>query len=184
MKKGIVAIICMLCLWSCQGPEARWYVSKQSGSYISESVARNKELITEEEVFIKKLITQDTTQTYLSSESGFWYTYNTQDTITTKKPVKGDVVTFSYDLQTLSGTTILSKEEIGIQAMKIDQSNQELISGIRDGLKILKEGETITFLFPSHKAYGYYGFEDKIGSNLPIKSTVTLLKIEEDNQPE
>lgn len=184
MEKGIVILICVLCLWSCQDSKARWYVSKQSGSYISESVERNKELIAEEEAFIKKLIAQDTTHTYLSSEDGFWYTYNIQDTIPTKQPVKGDVVTFSYDLQTLSGTTIVSKEEIGIQAMKIDQSNQELISGIRDGLKILKEGESITLLFPSHKAYGYYGFENKIGSNLPIKSTVTLLKIEKNNQPE
>ncbi|WP_299207835.1 gliding motility-associated peptidyl-prolyl isomerase GldI [uncultured Dokdonia sp.] len=184
MKKGIIAIVCLLCLLACQNPEARWYVSKKSGSYISESVQRNKELISEEEVFIKKLIEQDTTNTYLNSENGFWYRYITQDTLTTKTPVKGDIVNFTYDLQTLSGTTILSKEAIGVQAMKIDQSNQELISGIRDGLKILKEGETITFLFPSHKAYGYYGFEDKIGSNLPIRSTVSLLKIEEDNQPE
>jgi gliding motility-associated peptidyl-prolyl isomerase len=184
MKKGIIAILCMLSLWSCKEPEARWYISKKSGSYISESVQRNKELIAKEEVFIKKIIAQDTTNTYLSSENGFWYTYITQDTLTAKKPAKGDIVNFTYDLQTVSGTTILAKEEIGVQAIKIDQSNQELISGIRDGLKILKEGETITFLFPSHKAYGYYGFEDKIGSNIPIRSTVSLLKIEKDNQPE
>lgn len=184
MKKGITAIICLLFLSACQEPKARWYVSKQSGSYISESVERNKELISEEEVFIKKLIEQDSTNTYIPSENGFWYRYITQDTLLAKTPEKGDIVNFTYDLQTLSGTTILSREAIGVQAMKIDQSNQELISGIRDGLKILKEGETVTFLFPSHKAYGYYGYEDKIGSNLPIRSTVTLLKIEEDNKPE
>ncbi|WP_299685598.1 gliding motility-associated peptidyl-prolyl isomerase GldI [uncultured Dokdonia sp.] len=182
MKKGITLIISILCLLACKQPEARHPISRKSGSYISESVKRNKQLIAEEEVIIKKVIAKDTSRVYLSSESGFWYTYVVQDTLSTKSPIKGDIVNFSYDLQTLSGNTIYTKEEIGIQALKVDQSNQELISGIRDGLKILKEGETITFLFPSHKAYGYYGFEDKIGSNIPIQSTVTLLKIE-NNEP-
>lgn len=182
MKKGVILIISMLCILACQEPEARRPISQKTGSYITESVKRNKELIAEEEVVIKKNIEKDTSNIYISSESGFWYTYIVQDTLSTKTPIKGDIVNFTYDLQTLSGTIILSKEEIGVQAIKVDQSNQELISGIRDGIKILKEGETITFLFPSHKAYGYYGFEDKIGSNIPIRSTVTLLKIE-DNEP-
>ena len=181
-KESILIVIILLCLSACQEPEAREPISQKSGSYIAESVKRNKELIAEEEAFIKKLIKRDTIRTYETSENGFWYTYVKRDTLTTNRPLKGDIVNFTYDLQTLSGTTILSKEEIGPQVVKIDQSNQELISGIRDGLKLLKEGETVTFLFPSHKAYGYYGFEDKIGSNIPIRSTVTLLQIK-NNEP-
>ena len=180
-KEGILTIIITLCLFACKEPEAREPISRKTGSYIAESVKRNKELIAEEEAFIKKLIEKDSSSIYESSENGFWYSFITKDTLSSKNPVKGDIVNFTYDLQTLSGTTILSKEEIGPQAVKIDQSNQELISGIRDGLKLLKEGETATFLFPSHKAYGYYGFEDKIGSNVPIKATITLLKI--NNEP-
>ena len=41
----------------------------------------------------------------------------------------------------------------------------------------MKEGETVTFLFPSHKAYGYYGVENRVPSNTPVRSTVTLLEI-------
>ncbi|GGG27698.1 peptidyl-prolyl cis-trans isomerase [Dokdonia pacifica] len=182
MKKGITFITIILCLLACKEPEARRPISQKTGSYITESIERNKELIAAEEIIIKKRIEKDTSTTYLSSESGFWYTYVTQDSTNTRTPKKGDIVNVLYDLQTLSGKTILSKEEIGVQAIKVDQSNQELISGIRDGIKLLKEGETITFLFPSHKAYGYYGFEDKIGSNIPIRSTVTLLSIK-DNEP-
>ena len=40
----------------------------------------------------------------------------------------------------------------------------------------MKEGEVITFLFPSHKAYGYTG-NDKIEPNQPLIYTVQLLKI-------
>jgi len=58
---------------------------------------------------------------------------------------------------------------------------EELISGLREGLKIMKEGETVTFIFPSYKAYGYYGDLEKIGVNMPIISTVTVLNIEQNN---
>ena len=34
---------------------------------------------------------------------------------------------------------------------------EELFTGLREGLKLMKPGEIVTFLFPSQKAYGYYG---------------------------
>ena len=43
----------------------------------------------------------------------------------------------------------------------------------------MKEGETVLFLFPSHKGYGYYGFEDIIPSNTALKCELTLLKIKQ-----
>jgi hypothetical protein len=43
-------------------------------------------------------------------------------------------------------------------------------------------GETVTFLFPSYKAYGYYGIENKLGTNVPIKSRVTLKTIDQTNE--
>ena len=78
-----------------------------------------------------------------------------------------------------------SEEELGTQTYQIEQSNQELISGLKDGLKLMKEGETVTFLLPSHKAFGYYGYLDKIGSNWPIQTRVTLntIKTGETNNP-
>ena len=87
---------------------------------------------------------------------------------------------FNYDISTLEGTSIYSTEEIGTREYKIDQEN--VFNGLRQGLKLMKEGETLTFLFPSYKAFGYYGDQEKIGRNVPIRSTITLNKIiEEDN---
>ena len=51
----------------------------------------------------------------------------------------------------------------------------------RDGLKLMKEGETITFLFPSYKAFGYYGINNKLGTNVPVQCTVTLNTITQNN---
>ena len=54
---------------------------------------------------------------------------------------------------------------------------QELFTGLREGLKLMKAGETVTFLFPSQKAYGYYGDENKIGTNIPLICQVTVNSI-------
>ncbi|MEZ4779553.1 MAG: gliding motility-associated peptidyl-prolyl isomerase GldI [Flavobacteriaceae bacterium] len=177
MFRNFLIVSTLLCIVSCKSPEARRPIKTSSGSFISESVERNKKLIEEEEGIIEALMEQDSTKKYIASESGFWYYYNVQDTLATNKPEFGDDVVFTYNIKHLNGDTILSETETGIQNYKVDQTNQALISGLRDGIKLMKEGETITFLFPSHKAYGYYGIENKLGTNIPVQSTVTLKSI-------
>jgi hypothetical protein len=46
----------------------------------------------------------------------------------------------------------------------------------------MKEGETVTFLLPSYKAYGYYGIENKLGTNIPVQSRVTLKTIDKTHE--
>ena len=62
----------------------------------------------------------------------------------------------------------------------VDQ--QEIVEGLRNALKLMKEGEEISFLFPSHKMYGYLGDKNKIGVNQPIKIKVQLIKIINKNE--
>ena len=65
-------------------------------------------------------------------------------------------------------------EELGTKSYLVDK--EELITGLQDGIKLMKEGETISFLFPSYKAFGYTG-NDKVGPNEPLIYSVQLLKI-------
>ena len=167
---------------SCKGPDARRPVQSHTGTFIKESAIRNKEIYDAEKSFIEQLITQDSSKTYFSSENGFWYYYNKRDTSQTQKPAMGDLVEFTYNIKDLKGNNILTEEENGLQHYKIDQTNQELISGVREGLKLMKEGETVTFLLPSYKAFGYYGIEDRLGTNIPVQSTITLRSIEHSNK--
>ena len=46
----------------------------------------------------------------------------------------------------------------------------------------MKKGETVTFLFPSHMAFGYHGDNKKIGVNEPLICTVTLNDLKTDPQ--
>lgn len=177
MRNTLYLLFLFLAFSACKSPEARKPVQRTSGSFIKESAERNIKLIEKEEALIAEIIKMDSLNDYVASESGFWYYYNTKDSTHPATPQIGDDVVFTYDIRHLNGTLVVSEKENGVQNYKVDQSNQELISGLRDGIKLMREGETVTFLFPSHKAFGYYGLENKIGVNVPIQSTVSLKSI-------
>lgn len=179
MKKLILPVLGIMLMWSCKSPEARRPVTHKTGSYINESIERNKKIVAAEEAHIQKIIEEDSSNEYISSPNGFWYYYNEKDTTSAPTPEFGDLVTFDYDLRTLDGREIYSDEELPTKSYTMDK--EKLFSGMREGLKIMKAGETVTFLFPSHKAYGYYGDKNKIGRNVPVISTVTLHSITEEN---
>ncbi|MEM1003653.1 MAG: FKBP-type peptidyl-prolyl cis-trans isomerase, partial [Bacteroidota bacterium] len=79
----------------------------------------------------------------------------------------------------LRGNTIYSADEIGNKSYIIDK--EELFTGLREGLKLMKPSESVTFIFPSQVAYGYYGDDEKIGTNVPLVCDVTLNTIIKNN---
>jgi len=181
-RNFLFILVCCLAVIACKSPEARRPVQRTSGTFINKSAERNKELFEKEKAQITKLIESNPAQQYITSNSGFWYYYNIQDSLKTQKPTYGDHIKFTHNIKNLEGVLILSENEIGLQDYIVDKSNQDLISGLRDGIKLMKEGETITFLFPSYKAYGYYGIKNKLGANVPIQCTVTLKNINQTNE--
>lgn len=181
LNKLFYILLFLATITSCKSPEARRPLQSQSGTFIKESADRNKKIYDEEKTYIEKIIAKDSTRSYITSKNGFWYFYNKRDTAATKFPKMGDIVKFTYDIKDLDGTLILSDKENGLQQYKVDQSNQDLISGVREGIKLMKVGETVTFIFPSYKAFGYYGIEEKLGPNIPVQSTITLHSIEQSN---
>ncbi|MGM0634961.1 MAG: gliding motility-associated peptidyl-prolyl isomerase GldI [Bacteroidota bacterium] len=178
MKKITSLVVFVSVLLACQQPpEPRAPVANQTGTFMKESSERNKALAENEKKAILKIIENDSLNDYKSSPDGFWYTYqNKADSTDTLTPKKGDLVIFEYDILSLNGDTIYSKETLGEREYYMEQ--ERLFSGLRQGLKLMKENEKVTFLFPSYKAFGFYGDKEKIGSNVPIQSTVNLKSIE------
>lgn len=159
-------------LVACKTPEARRPVSVKTGSFIDKSVERNRELNQKEEDIIQEIINNNPNTTYLASENGFWYHYNTKIEEGTNMPKFGDAVNFNYDIKDLNGKVIYTSEELKTKDYAVDQ--EELFSGLREGIKLMKAGETVTFLFPSQQAYGYYGDTNRIGTNIPLMCKVTI----------
>jgi gliding motility-associated peptidyl-prolyl isomerase len=172
----LLYITLALLLSYCGGPEARKPVKVSTGSFIKESVERNRQLLAKEEKLINSIIASDSTNDYIPTDFGAWYYYRQTNPATTYTPVENDRLTMTYDLLSLDNDTIYSHEETGTIDYLVDR--EEVFPGLRMGVKLLKEGETATFLFPSHLAFGYHGDNNRIGPNLAVKSTVTLFKIE------
>tara|TARA_R110002049_G_scaffold174490_4_gene341702 strand:- start:1145 stop:1681 length:537 start_codon:yes stop_codon:yes gene_type:complete len=175
MNKLLITAWVLFAFNSCKTPEARKPISTKTGSFIDVSVERNKKLNAQEQAAIKQIMEQDENN-YMASESGFWYYYNTKAEIDSlKTPDFGDIVNYDYDVKALNGSIIYSKNDIKTQTYAMDK--EELFTGLREGLKLMKTGETVTFIFPSQKAYGYYGDENKIGRNTPLICEVTVNSI-------
>ncbi|WP_405291118.1 gliding motility-associated peptidyl-prolyl isomerase GldI [Algibacter sp. Ld11] len=175
MNKLITTTLLFLLVFSCKSPEARRPISTKSGSYIDASIALNKKRFAKEKAAIEKIMEADGGN-FLASDTGFWYKYQTKiESDSLKTPGFGDIINFDYDVKTLDGGEIYSKADLKTQNYAMDK--QELFAGLRYGLKLMKPGETVTFIFPSDRAYGYYGDENKIGPNTPLICDVTVNSI-------
>ena len=168
-----VVFFLFLLISSCkQHQEARRPISQASGSFMKKSIARNKKLVSTEESQIQNLIKSNPNVVYLASKKGYWYSYVTRNTTDTLTPKKGDVTFFDYEIKDLKGTIFYSELELRPQTYYVDKQN--IMMGLRDGIKLMRKNEKVTFLFPSNMAYGYHGDDKKIGTNQPIICTVTL----------
>lgn len=174
-SKKILAIVLFLAaiVTSCkQQQEARRPVSQASGSFMKKSIERNKKLVASEEGQIEALIKSNPKIKYLASKKGYWYTYETQNKLDTLTPKKGDIAFFDYEIKDLKGNIIYSQVELRPQTYYVDKQN--ILLGLRDGIKLMHKKEKIRFLFPSHVGYGFHGDDKKIGTNQPLVCTVTL----------
>lgn len=168
-------IVLILTLISCDNPIPRRPVSHHTTSFIQESVELNKNINAAEEKAILYYIAQDSLKNYTPSKNGFWYASINQVENQNEKPDVGDNVLFEYEVLDLNNRLIYSMEEIGQINYIIDKEN--LTTGLQEGLKLMKEGEEMLFLFPSFKAFGFTGDQEKIGIKQPLVYKVKLISI-------
>lgn len=169
----LVSFLSLLLITSCQKQEeARRPISQASGTFMKKSVARNKKLVASEEDQIKAAMKSNPTIQFTASSKGYWYSYETKNELDTLRPKKGDIAFFDYEIKDLKNTIIYSELELRPQTYRVDK--QDIMMGLRDGIKLMRKGEKVNFYFPSHMAYGYHGDNKKIGVNTPIICTITL----------
>lgn len=171
--KSIISIIAFsILLIGCSQQQARKPLSQSSGSFMKESVERNKKITADEEKVIDSIIKSKPNNNYLASKKGYWYFYETKNEIDTLRPKRGDVANFNYEIKDIKGNIIYTQEELQPQTYNVDKQN--IIMGLRDGIKLMRKNEKVIFLFPSRMAYGYHGDNKKISTNESLMCTVTL----------
>ena len=174
MKYIFLILLFSTVFLSCSNPGARKAIVRKTSSFMSESIERNKLLNKAENAILMQKMKSDSLHQYLSSAYGFWYYYDVKVPSENYIVKRGDVVFYSHEIKSLDNTILYDKETLGTKSYLVDK--EELIAGLQDGFKLMKEGEVVTFLFPSYKAYGYTG-NDKINPNQPLIYKVELLKI-------
>lgn len=173
LKLSIYTLLFAVLLVSCkQHEEARRPISQASGTFMKKSVDRNKKLVANEEEVIKKIIKSNPKIKYYATRKGYWLYYDEKNTTDLSTPKKGDIAYFNLEVKDIAGKIIYSEADLGPQTYYVDK--QEIMMGLRDGIKMMHKNETVTFLFPSHIAYGYHGDNKKIGTNQSLICTVTL----------
>lgn len=172
-------LFAIVLLSSCGQPEPRRPIQQKTGKYFGANLERNKVILAQETKLIKAIIAKDSLHHYEPTASGSWFYYVKKNDSASYMPQPNDLVTLAYNVMSLENDTIYTGESIGIKKYKVDM--EELFPGLRNSVKILKVHETATFLFPSSLGFGYPGDGDKIGINVPLKSTISILKIEKEH---
>lgn len=173
LKLSIYSLLFAVLLVSCkQHEEARRPISQTSGTFMKKSADRNKKIVANEEDVIKKIIKSNPKVKYYATRKGYWLTYEEKNSTDLLTPKKGDIAYFNLEVKDIAGKIIYSEADLGPQTYYVDK--QDIMMGLRDGIKMMHKNETVTFLFPSHIAYGYHGDNNKIGTNESLICTVTL----------
>jgi gliding motility-associated peptidyl-prolyl isomerase len=172
--KIVLSLFCisMLLLSSCKESQAREPISQSRTASIDASVERNKKLVKKEEAQIDSIIKSNPKIKYIASQKGYWYHYDVRNENDTLRPRKGDIAYFNYHVKDLKGNVIYTENDLKPQIYTVDKQN--IMMGLRHGIKLMHKTEKVTFLFPSHMAYGYHGDNEKIGTNVPLICSVTL----------
>ena len=176
MKHSLFFFLLGVFFTGCAKVEPRKPINPKPSTTVLQATKKAYASIKErEENKIKRLIQLDSSRNYNESQYGFWYTYLVQQKSDKPRPKTGDTVAFMYEISDLEGNLIYSKEALGLKKYVVDK--EEFITAIQNGIKLMKEGATITFVIPFYNAFGVSGDFNKIGVNTSIKSTVTLIKI-------
>ena len=115
-----------------------------------------------------------------TSETGLFYEIYKQ---TGGEPAQtGMRIRIDYRISLLDGTQCYSSEKDGVKEFLLGKSQE--ISGLEQGVEMMREGEKARFIIPPHLGYGLLGDEKQIPARSIIVYEVELLKtIVDSTQP-
>lgn len=166
--------LCCLLGLSCQDIQPRKPLNKNMSVFLKNSAIKNKSRVKAEQILINKARKLDLNNTYQVSSLGFLFSVKNQN----KKSVlakRGDFVEIEYKIEDLNQKLLYGEEDTENINFVVDK--EEVIPAFREGVKLLSEGDTGVFLFPSHFCYGYRGDFEKIGPNQPLRFTIKLVSL-------
>ena len=173
-KKNIVKSTCFLILLivlsvSCrkQPPQLPSNKGNEADKDVAALLNINQAIINKEDSLLFQYIST-TDSIFQRSEIGFWYRISNQ-TNNAQLTEKSTTI-ISYQLFLLD-ETLLAEEKQTVEIGK-----KQIPTGLEEGLKLMRKGETATLVVPWYLAYGIKG------NNIvpPYTSVIFVVKIEKD----
>jgi FKBP-type peptidyl-prolyl cis-trans isomerase len=107
------------------------------------------------------------------TESGLFYEIYKQTN--GDKVKEGMKISLAYTLSLLDGTLCYSSDKDGQKEFLLGKSHE--VSGLEQGLELMREGEKARLILPPHLAYGLLGDENRIPARSIIVYEIELLKV-------
>lgn len=92
-----------------------------------------------------------------------------------KTVLPGMEATITYKVKLLDGTLCYTSDSLGAKTFLVEQDNVE--SGLHEGIQKLREGDIALFIIPSHLAHGLLGDESKIPTHASVIYEIELLSV-------
>ena len=91
------------------------------------------------------------------------------------KITRGKIAKVNYNVRLITGELCYSSQEEGAKELLVGKSGD--ISGLEEGLLLLKAGDKAKFIIPSHLAYGFLGDENKIPKRATLVYDIQIIEI-------
>lgn len=161
---------------ACQKKEIYQPIQSSHADYLKKSQEYSKSREESERKYLQQWVTKqkDSLQhDFEPTSSGIWIRFITKNSFPKAKP--NDFVAYTAEIRNINNQIIYTPNEFGIKKGILSKFNE--IRGIESALYKMSEGETAEILLPSFTAYGLYGDENKIGSNVPLVIKLDLINV-------
>ena len=86
-----------------------------------------------------------------------------------------DMVTLKYRIFLLNGEEIYNSEKDGLKTFKLEKDYE--VSGLHEAVRMMRLGDVMRLIMPSHLAYGLVGNREKIPMNSTLAYQIELINI-------
>jgi FKBP-type peptidyl-prolyl cis-trans isomerase len=156
---------------SCDGNKER--KKNQNSKEVKEALVKaNRKLVKTEDERIEDYTRRHNWQ---MTETGTGLRYLIYKNGDGEKAKKDKVAVLNYKVGLLTGDNLYSSELKGPKEFKIGQGGVE--SGLEEGILLLRVGDRVKFIIPSHLAFGLVGDGDKIPAKATLVYDVELIEL-------
>ena len=174
MGKYIVYILMLGLLAACSEEDTENPAPKLIDSWTkNNSSDLGKNIAIQEGIDIKLYLEMHRDWKMTTTGSGLqYYIYEEGDGVT---PVRKDIAEIEYAITLLDGTECYKTEKSEYEEVVVDQSDIE--TGLQEALKLMKVGDRMKLIIPSHIGHGILGDMKKIPPLTTLVMDIHLLGI-------